>query len=682
MRAAALLAVLALPSLLATLLVSGCGSEPSQRPQASETWYFTVDSARPGHSERIHLFNPGDTAQTVELAFFAAGAQGAAGQYRVRPRRRLTVDLSGIAPSQADTWVRLTSEEPVVAEKTVSVRNRGPWRIGYAAPGAVFPLSKWHFASGSVRKGYETYLSIVNPGDAPAEADLTFYCDDGSVERRDGIAVGANQRTVVAVHEEGHGLGRSGTARDDFAVVVESPGGSPLVVERTTYFEYTPYTEGAHSVTGAAEPLSEWHFAGGSAREGYDTYLHVFNPGEKDATIDIRYCLAGGDAVERKEVGIPGRGRITVAAFDEKYGVGRSAGADGDLSITVKSTNGVPVVAENSVYYGYRPLWNGGAAAMGEPAAGETWYFAAGCTRHGFDTHLGLFNPGEKEAVVDVTYYRGDNSVKRRKGMRVAGRSRASVSLQDTGTGIGRCDDDGGDTAVKLECSNGVPIVAERTMYVAPRWRTMDKDVIAARWNWGEVTAGNRERGTVALTVDDIPTAGAGRMLDVLRDRDASATFFMLEPLIESNPEMVKRFIYEGHEVGNHSVNHPQFTRIPQQQAVNEIEYTDADVRRLTGLSTKPYFRFPYGDRNDALIGLVNSLGYLSVYWTVDPQDWRGTNSARQVVDTILTQSTSGSIILLHGLDRTADVLGEIVDGLRAKGLEPVTLTELLEPGP
>jgi peptidoglycan/xylan/chitin deacetylase (PgdA/CDA1 family) len=123
------------------------------------------------------------------------------------------------------------------------------------------------------------------------------------------------------------------------------------------------------------------------------------------------------------------------------------------------------------------------------------------------------------------------------------------------------------------------------------------------------------------------------------------------------------------------------FTRISYAQVDSELAQTEAAVNALTGFSTKPYFRFPYGDRNAGLIGHVNSLGYLSVYWSVDPQEWSG-NSVATVQATVLSQTRNGSIILMHDRDKTVAALPGIIDGLRARGFNPVTLSEVLWPGP
>ena len=112
----------------------------------------------------------------------------------------------------------------------------------------------------------------------------------------------------------------------------------------------------------------------------------------------------------------------------------------------------------------------------------------------------------------------------------------------------------------------------------------------------------------------------------------------------------------------------------------SELDTTESAVNQLTDFTTKPYFRFPYGERNSGLIAQVNSLGYLSVFWSVDPQEWRGSNSVQAVIDTVVGQSGPGAIVLMHDRPKTIAALPAVIEGLRARGFVLVTLTELLCP--
>jgi peptidoglycan/xylan/chitin deacetylase (PgdA/CDA1 family) len=373
--------------------------------------------------------------------------------------------------------------------------------------------------------------------------------------------------------------------------------------------------------------------------------------------------------------------RFTVAAHDDSLGIGRHDDESGDFSLEVSSPL-VPVVAERTCYFTYKPFWSGGTDVVGATAPATDWYFAEGCTRQGFDTYLCIANPGEQNALVDVTYYRGGGQTDTKAGIAVGAHSRLTIPVHEGALGIGRRDDASGDVSMKVSSTNGVGVVAERPMYFADRWRTMDRNAIAASWNWGHLTHGNRSRPWAAITVDCENSAGnTSRILDVLEQKGAKATCFLLAN-VAAHPDVLVRMANDGLEMGNHGATHAQFTKISAAQVERELATTEAEVENATGLTTKPYFRFPYGETNAGLVRQVNSLGYLSMYWSVDPQEWRSTNSLAYVINNVLTTTGPGSIVLLHDDAKSIAALPSIIDGLRARGLTLVTLSDLLYPGP
>ncbi|MDO8690429.1 MAG: polysaccharide deacetylase family protein, partial [Dehalococcoidia bacterium] len=140
-----------------------------------------------------------------------------------------------------------------------------------------------------------------------------------------------------------------------------------------------------------------------------------------------------------------------------------------------------------------------------------------------------------------------------------------------------------------------------------------------------------------------------------------------------------RRIIELGHEPGNHSFSHPDFTTISDQEIMDEIARTEAALQKATGRSPKPWFRFPFGARDARVLGLMSRLGYRSIYWTLDSADWRPELPAETIRDRVITQTTPGAIIVMHGdSPQTAEMLDAEIAGLRARGLEPVSLSRLL----
>lgn len=160
------------------------------------------------------------------------------------------------------------------------------------------------------------------------------------------------------------------------------------------------------------------------------------------------------------------------------------------------------------------------------------------------------------------------------------------------------------------------------------------------------------------------------KVLDVLKEKGVTATFFCTLDHIKKEPDLIARMIKEGHIVGNHSTTHPSFASISREKMAEEIETTENYLRSNFGYAAK-YFRFPAGEYNESALELISSLGYSSVFWSVAYDDWdtskvRGKDYA---VEKVMSRLHPGAVILLHSVSRdNAEALGEIIDKARAEG--------------
>ena len=160
------------------------------------------------------------------------------------------------------------------------------------------------------------------------------------------------------------------------------------------------------------------------------------------------------------------------------------------------------------------------------------------------------------------------------------------------------------------------------------------------------------------------------RVLDILKEKDVTATFFCTLDHIKKENDLIARMINEGHIVGNHSTTHPSFASISRTKMAKEIEETENYLRTNFGYVAK-YFRFPAGEYNESALELISSLGYSSVFWSVAYDDWdtskvRGKDYA---IEKVMSRLHPGAVILLHSVSKdNAEALGEIIDKARAQG--------------
>ena len=183
----------------------------------------------------------------------------------------------------------------------------------------------------------------------------------------------------------------------------------------------------------------------------------------------------------------------------------------------------------------------------------------------------------------------------------------------------------------------------------------------------------------IALTFDDGPSkANTPRLLDLLAKRGVKVTFFVLGENVQENPEILKREIAEGHEIGNHSWNHPNLRKLPEDAVHSQLERTQDVVFQIAGIKPK-IMRPPYGEFSEQQRKWANEqFGYKTILWEVDPLDWKKPGPS-VVARRILDATRPGYIVLSHDIHaQTIDAMPEVIDGLLAKGYKFVTVSELI----
>lgn len=204
---------------------------------------------------------------------------------------------------------------------------------------------------------------------------------------------------------------------------------------------------------------------------------------------------------------------------------------------------------------------------------------------------------------------------------------------------------------------------------------------------------GNRTSNKVALTFDDGPSEEFTLpILDILRDYGVPATFFMVGSHVEKFPEVAKRVLEEGHAIGNHTQNHRNIPTLSTMDLHKEMMEATAIIAETTGIYPA-YVRPPRGMYDDRFRRLSKLLGQEIVLWSISTRDWRYGVTANYIVRFVDTKVRGGDIILFHdsgsllkneGGDRraTVDSLPQVIELIRAKGLQIVPLSELLHDAP
>lgn len=182
-------------------------------------------------------------------------------------------------------------------------------------------------------------------------------------------------------------------------------------------------------------------------------------------------------------------------------------------------------------------------------------------------------------------------------------------------------------------------------------------------------------RGKVALTFDDGPDARyTGLLLDGLKERNVQATFFVTGERAEQNPEIILRMKEEGHLIGNHTYSHIQLKKGQEGAFKEELQRTNDIIEQITGQGTE-FVRPPYGTWEKKF---ERELNMFPVLWTVDPLDWCSDN-ADCITNKVVAKVKENDIILLHDQYKSSVTAAfAIVDTLKEKGYEFVTVEEIL----
>ena len=183
----------------------------------------------------------------------------------------------------------------------------------------------------------------------------------------------------------------------------------------------------------------------------------------------------------------------------------------------------------------------------------------------------------------------------------------------------------------------------------------------------------------VAMSFDDGPSATlTPKLLDILKERGIKVTFFVIGENAVQHPEILARAAAEGHEIGNHTWDHPQLTKLSDVRVQEELNKTSDVIFQATG--KKPtLLRPPYGAMNPRLCHMIEEQdGMKIILWSVDPLDWKRPGS-QVVSQRILAGTKPGAIILSHDIHPgTVGAMAATLDALLAKGYKFVTVSELI----
>jgi probable sporulation protein (polysaccharide deacetylase family) len=189
---------------------------------------------------------------------------------------------------------------------------------------------------------------------------------------------------------------------------------------------------------------------------------------------------------------------------------------------------------------------------------------------------------------------------------------------------------------------------------------------------------GNEQKKMVALMVNVAwGTEHLPKMLEIFQREHVKATFFLDGSWLKKHPDVAKKILQAGHEIGNHGYSHPLMSQVAPERVESEIAKTNQLIQEILGVKCK-WFAPPAGDFNQRVIDIASQHQMNTVLWTTDTVDWRKSSTPSIMVQRVEKQVGPGHLVLMHPTDRTVEALPQIIALIKKKGLQLGTVGQVL----
>ena len=359
------------------------------------------------------------------------------------------MDVNAAVGQGKDVSLKVESASAIVAERPMYF-DYGGRTGGSDVVGATSPSTTWYFAEGYTGAGFVEYITVLNPGEVPANLTFLFQTqEEGEMPPVFGT-VQASSRATFRVNDL---LGAG------YQTSLKLESSQPVVAERPMYFDYLgaagdKHWSGGHCVMGASSLGKSYLFAEGNTLANFDEYLTLQNPSSSTITVNAIYQMGAGQGDPiTKGYDIEAGRRLTI------YVPGETGGGK-DVSVALTSTS--DFLAERPMYFNYQGFgaadWTGGHCVIGASATAPEWFFAEGATIDNFQEYLCLQNPGSSDASVEITYYVQGSGAQDPKSTTVPANSRITIPVNaNAGPGL--------QLSARIKVTSGPGIIAERPMY-------------------------------------------------------------------------------------------------------------------------------------------------------------------------------------------------------------------------
>ncbi len=313
----------------------------------AKTWYLAEGST--GANEFgwfetwVLVQNPGDEPANVKYYYQTPDGQVEGHQFTVKPHARETRNVADVVPNQFSVSTKVTSDQPVIAERAMYWCAPGAYRAAaHDSIGVTAPCTAWYLAEGSTgtneQGSFETWVLVQNPGSSPAHVQLYYQTPTTEVKGHE-LTVGAHSRETRNVAD---------FLPNEFSVSTRVDSDEPVIAERSMYWTGTPgsYRQSATDSVGVTAPCGAWYLAegctGASQQGCFETWVLVQNPGDTAANVRLYYQTPRGVEVAGQEFTLTPHTRKTLNVADC---------LPNEFSVSTRVASDQPVIAERAMYW-------------------------------------------------------------------------------------------------------------------------------------------------------------------------------------------------------------------------------------------------------------------------------------------------------------------------------------------
>jgi hypothetical protein len=302
-----------------------------------KSWFLAEGSSKWGFETWLLIQNPGDTDATCNVTYMVEGVpKPVVVTHKVKAKSRNTFSM-GTDIGQGDSSIRVDSDVPVIAERSMYRNNR---REGHDSIGTTSPANDFYLAEGTTDWGFTTYLLVQNPNSNPTKVTVTYMTPNGPVVQP-GFTMDANSRKTIDVN----GV----VAKKDLSIHVNAT--LPIVAERAMYWN-NGTGEACHDSIGMSKAHTAFYLPDGETYNGTETWTLVQNPNGSKVTIEIKYLTVTGKGNVTFEDTIPANSRRT-------YNMAAKLPNNRASVVVTCKTSGKKVMVERAMY------WNNRGAGTG-----------------------------------------------------------------------------------------------------------------------------------------------------------------------------------------------------------------------------------------------------------------------------------------------------------------------------